>query len=346
MHDSVTSLSIMSESIRSRGRVLVVDDEKPNVTLLTRLLQSEGYEVCTAGDGESALEAVARERPDVILLDVLMPRLSGFDVCRRLKDMPGTRLTPVVLVTGLNAPEDKIEGINAGADDFLTKPLNPHELKARVRSLVRLKRYTDDLDSAESVILSLALTIEARDPSTQGHCQRLATYATVLGERLGLDEDDRRALHRGGYLHDVGKVGMPDALLLKPDRLTPQEFDEIKQHTVIGERLCGTLRSLHAVRPIIRHHHERRDGSGYPDGLKADAIPLLAQIIGIVDVYDALTTARPYKPAHPPTRAYEELAEEVRKGWRREDLVGEFIALARERQFLGDSGGPAEAGPH
>jgi putative two-component system response regulator len=281
----------------------------------------------TASDGEEALAMVAAEHPDLVLMDVLMPKLSGYDVCERIKRNPATRLTPVVLITALHERQHKIQGIDAGADDFLTKPVNPHELRARARSLVRLKRYTDDLDSAESVIMSLALVIEARDAYTDGHCQRLAAYATALGKALQLGEDDLAALFRGGYLHDIGKVGIPDALLLKPGRLSDGEYLRIKDHPLIGDRLCGELRSLRQVRPIVRHHHERLDGSGYPDGLKGDAIPLLAQIMGIVDVYDAITTTRPYKAAGTADRAYAELMQEVARGWRRRDLVDAFIAL-------------------
>jgi putative two-component system response regulator len=295
------------------------------------MLSRAGYQVVTASDGEQALQIVEATHPDLVLMDVLMPKLTGYEVCERIKRNPATRLTPVVLITALNEREDRIQGINAGADDFLIKPVNPHELKARVRSLVRLKRYTDDLDSAESVIMSLALVIEARDAYTDGHCQRLAAYATSLGSVLGLGDDDLAALFRGGYLHDVGKVGIPDAVLLKSERLSRSEYDCIKQHTVIGDRLCGELRSLRRVRPIVRHHHERLDGSGYPDGLRGDDIPLLAQIMGIVDVYDAITTSRPYKGAAPLERACDELMGEVKQGWRRKDLVQAFIAVKMER---------------
>lgn len=281
----------------------------------------------TASDGEEALEMVESTHPDLVLMDVMMPKLNGYDVCERIKRNPATRLTPVVLITALHERERKIEGINAGADDFLTKPVDPHELKARASSLVRLKRYTDDLDSAESVIMSLALVIEARDAYTDGHCQRLAAYATALGNTLQLSEDEIAALFRGGFLHDVGKVGIPDELLLKTGRLSDAEYRRIKEHPLIGDRLCGELRSLRQVRPIVRHHHERLDGSGYPDGLKGDEIPLLAQIMGIVDVYDAITTTRPYKAAASAQQAYDELMDEAARGWRRKDLVEAFIAL-------------------
>ena len=321
---------LFSESLRPAGKVLVVDDVAANVDLMKTMLTREGYQVVTASDGEQALQMVADTQPDLVLMDVMMPKLSGYEVCERIKQNPNTRLTPVVLITALYERGDKIQGINAGADDFLTKPVNVHELKARARSLVRLKRYTDDLDSAESVIMSLALVIEARDAYTDGHCQRLAEYATALGSSLALGEDDLAALFRGGYLHDVGKVGIPDAILLKADRLTKAEYDRIKDHPVIGDRLCGELRSLRQVRPIVRHHHERLDGSGYPDGLKGDAIPLLAQIMGIVDVYDAITTARPYKPAASSEQALDDLMDEVDRGWRRRDLVEAFVALRNE----------------
>jgi putative two-component system response regulator len=317
--------------------VLVVDDEPGNVQLLKTLLTREGYSVVTASDGEEALEMIASSHPDLVLMDVMMPKLSGYAVCQQIKRNPATRLTPVVLITALHERERKIEGINAGADDFLTKPVDPHELKARARSLVRLKRHTDDLDSAESVILSLALVIEARDAYTDGHCQRLAAYATALGRALQLSDEEVAALFRGGYLHDVGKVGIPDEVLLKAGRLSESEYRRIKDHPVIGDRLCGELRSLRQVRPIVRHHHERLDGSGYPDGLKGDAIPLLAQIMGIVDVYDAITTDRPYKPAATAARAYAELTEEAARGWRRRDLVDAFIALKLDETIGGGS---------
>ena len=307
------------------GIVLVVDDIAGNCRLLESLLVPDGHVVRTARDGEEAVRAVHDAPPDLVLMDVMMPNVDGFEACRAIKQDPGTRLIPVVFVTSLNDSASRIRGIDAGADDFVSKPFNVPELRARVRSLLRIKSYTDDLDSAESVLISLALTIEARDAMTDGHCQRLAHYASAFGLSLGLSDDDVSALQRGGFLHDLGKVGIPDAVLLKPGPLTSEEYALIKQHTVIGDRLCGELRSLRKVRPIVRHHHERVDGSGYPDGLRGDAIPLLAQIMGIVDVFDALTTRRPYKAALPLAKAAEELRGEAARGWRRADLVATFL---------------------
>jgi putative two-component system response regulator len=192
-----------------------------------------------------------------------------------------------------------------------------------------LKEYTDELESAEAILKSLALTIDARDPYTDGHCERLSRFAVRLGASLGLSKDELSALDRGGYLHDIGKIGIPDSILLKPTKLTSDEFEFIKQHTLIGDRLCGELRSLRLVRQIVRHHHEALDGSGYPDALSGDQVPLLAQIVGIVDLYDAVTTSRPYRQALPAEHAYAELRNECARGKRNPRLVEAFISLSQ-----------------
>ena len=313
-------------SPNGRARVLVVDDEEANRKLLSRLL-SPDYDVQTAADGEEALALVEKSEVDVVLLDVRLPGLDGFEVCSRLKKMERTRLVPVVLVTGHAAREHRIRGIHAGADDFLTKPFDSEELYARVASLARLKEYTDELESAEAILRSLALTIDARDPYTDGHCERLARFAVALGRELALSKDELFALGRGGYLHDIGKIGIPDSILLKPTRLTPEEYELMKQHTLIGDRLCGELRSLRLVRTIVRHHHEVLDGSGYPDGLRGEQVPLLAQIVGIVDLFDAVTSSRPYRTALSRDHAFSELRSECTRGRRNPQLVEPFIAL-------------------
>jgi putative two-component system response regulator len=313
--------------------VLVVDDDRNVAGLFERLLLAEGFEVDVAVDGPSALASVAERPPDVILLDVLLPGINGFEICRGLKRESATRLIPVVLVTGLSDRQSRIHGIEAGADDFLSKPVDNQELLTRVRSLAKLKHYTDDLDSAASIITMLAVMIEARDGFTEGHCYRMANYATTFGRRLGLGPEELRALHRGGFLHDIGMLAIEDYVLRKPGPLDPAEFEIVKTHTVVGDRLCGNLRSLRAVRPIVRHHHERLDGSGYPDGLSGDAIPLVAAMIGIVDVYDAITTKRPYQRAQSIGHALEVLRQEADRGWRRRDLVNEFVTLVEAGQL-------------
>ncbi len=323
-----TRMGLSDTSERTaHGRVLVVEDDAANAKMLTRLLCAEGYTVETAVDGQQALEAVAKRPPDVLLLDVMLPTIDGFEVCRRVKADPATRLTPVVFLTGLDAGEHRIAGINVGADDFLSKPFNTEELRARVRSLVQLKHFTDELESAESVILSLALTVEARDSYTNGHCHRLAAYATALGTELGMSKEDLGALRRGAYLHDVGKIGIPDSVLLKPATLTHDEYSVMQRHAVIGDALCGDMRSLAPVRAIVRHHHERLDGSGYPDALTGDDIPVVAQIVGIVDAYDAITTNRPYRAARSAREACLELGVDARRGRFSTSLVKRFVDL-------------------
>jgi putative two-component system response regulator len=294
--------------------VLIADDRESIRALFHRLLSADGHDVVLAPDGASALVAVHRHRPDVILLDVAMPLVDGLEVCRQLKADPATRLTPVVLVSGQSELADRINGIEAGADEYLSKPVHPHELRARVRSLSRVKQLIDALDSAEAAFVALALTIEARDPYTKGHCERLSRTAVSLGRALGLGHDDLHALHRGGYLHDIGKVGVPDSVLLKPAPLTPEELALMRRHPEIGDSLCAPLQSLRAVRPIILSHHERLDGSGYPAGLRGDEVPLLAQIVGIVDVYDALTSRRPYREALSHAAAVKFMLEETQAG--------------------------------
>jgi len=287
--------------------------------------------VLTAANGRDALEIVARERPDLILLDVLMPGISGLEVCAQLKRNADTRLTPVVLISGAQERQTRLAGLDAGADDFLNKPVDAEELRTRVRSLMRLKGLTDDLESAESLFLTLGRIIEARDPCTEGHCDRLTDYATALGRELRLDQTDLDSLYRGAFLHDIGKIAIPDRVLLKKGKLTRKEYDLMKQHPAIGDDLCRTVRSLDAVRPIVRHHHERLDGRGYPDGLAGDRIPLLAQIVSIVDVFDALTTERPYRKALATATAYQMMRDDARGGWCRDDLVTLFIDLHRSR---------------
>jgi putative two-component system response regulator len=307
--------------------VLIVEDEPQVAQVLMRLLTREGCDVTLASDGHSAFASIAADPPDVILLDVVLPGTDGFEICRRLKREPRTRLIPVVLVTGYGEREQRLLGLDAGADDYLTKPVDTQELLVRLRSLVRMKRYTDDLDSAASILMSLAVLIEERDGNTQGHCHRMANYATALGRRLGMNEDDLKALHRGGFLHDIGMLAIPESVLNKRDGLEPKEYELVKSHTTIGESLCSDLGSLAAVRPIVRWHHERLDGSGYPDGLRGNAIPLAAQIIGIVDVYDAVTTRRPYQRIQSVEEALATLRAQAERGWRDRTLVEEFAAM-------------------
>jgi putative two-component system response regulator len=320
-------------SRRRAPRILVVDDNQDNTFLMRELLSSRGYDVRTASTAEQGERLIQEEPPDLVLLDVIMPGKSGYELCREIKEDPMTRLIPVVMITGLTDREDKIKGIEVGADDFLNKPIFPEELFARVKSLLKLKDFTDELDNAEAVLCSLGLSVESRDPYTEGHCERLSRYASELGAHIGLDYDSQLALRRGGFLHDLGKIAIPDEVLKKGSELTEADWVIMRQHPVIGENICKPLRSLKMVLPIIRHHHEHWNGSGYPDGLRGDDIPLLARVLQIVDVYDALRTARPYKAALGHDQSCEMMQREAEMGLWDPTLVREFFSmLSRKRQ--------------
>lgn len=317
--------------MESCGKILVVDDYAPNANGMRDLLAAAGYSVRVAYNGVEALGLVAEEAPDLVLVDVVMPGMSGVELCRELKTRGGTRLTPVVLITASQDRGHRLAGLEAGADDFLGKPVDIQELRTRVRSLLRVKQLTDDLESTESIMTMLGHIVEARDPYTEGHCQRLAEYATALGRALGLDASDLDTLGRGAVLHDVGKIALPDTVLLKPGRLDADELVLMQEHPIVGDNLCRTVRSLDRVRPIVRSHHERQDGRGYPDHLRGDEIPLLAQVVAVVDVFDALTTTRPYRGAMSAGEAYDIMLEEAASGWCPMSLAQTFIDLHRSR---------------
>ncbi|MFZ0806323.1 MAG: HD domain-containing phosphohydrolase [Candidatus Sulfotelmatobacter sp.] len=328
------SYSDMSTLLTRRriARILVVDDQPSIAGLMSQLLTIRGYEVITASSAEQAEAEVRRQLPDLILSDVMMPGKSGYDLCRSLKDNPATRLIPFVLITGLSDSSDKVRGIEAGADDFLNKPVLAEELIARVKSLLRLKEFTDELETADSVLCTLGLIVEGRDPYTEGHCERLAVHAADLGRHLGLDEDSITALKRGGYLHDLGKIAVPDDILKKGSNLTPDEWEVMKLHPITGETICRPLHSLELVLPIIRNHHEHTDGSGYPDGLVGSEIPLLPRALQVVDVYDALRTARSYKAAHTHEQAALTMREEAARGLWDIELVAEYFSMLEQKK--------------
>ncbi|MGH7410587.1 MAG: HD-GYP domain-containing protein [Candidatus Methylomirabilis sp.] len=325
----------MECELSPRPKILVVDDQEANVLLVEATLAPQGYEIIQAPDGKCALDLVAIDPPDLILLDVMMPGMDGYEVCARLKDDERTRLIPVVMLTSLNEMEDKIRGIEVGADDFLSKPFHQAELSARTRSLLKLKQFTDELERAEDVLCTLALSVEAKDAYTEGHCERLSRYSVALGRSLGLSQEYLKALRRGGYLHDVGKIAIPESILNKRSGLTEEEWEIMREHPMVGERICKPLKSLKLVLPIIRHHHERWDGSGYPDGLKGQAIPLTARILQVVDIYDALITARPYKPSFEVDRVFSIMKEEAEKGWRDPEMLEHLLHLLEAGEPLG-----------
>jgi len=312
-----------------KTRILIVDDLAANREILTGLLEAEGHDLDTATDGLEAVERATTNPPDLILMDVTMPRLTGFEACRRLKADPRTELVPIVLVTGLLAREDRIQGIAAGCDDFLTKPVDSEQLLARTRTLLRTKALVDELEQAENVLVSLATALDAKDNYTSGHSQRVGTYAEDLGAAMGLAGRERRNLRRAGLLHDIGKIGIDLAYLNKPGALTTAEYEDVKRHPVIGYEICRPLRTMAPLLSLIRSHHERLDGRGYPDGLKAAQIPVALRCLTVADVYDALTSDRSYRKAMTADAALTLMRKEATVGmWdmRIVDTLGEVVA--------------------
>jgi putative two-component system response regulator len=309
------------------GTVLIVDDQPQNLEAMRDALLPLGFEVWQALEGASGLLLARERQPDVILLDVMMPGIDGFEVCRRLKADEETRLLPVVFLTGLDSRDARLKGLEAGATDFLTKPFDLVELEVRVRNLVSFRRLTQDLDDAEKMLFAVARAVEARDEGTGDHCDRLSLLGARLGQHMGLDPEAIKTLRRAGYLHDIGKIGIPDAVLLKPGKLDEAEWLVMRSHVEIGVQICAPLRTLRPVLPVIRHHHERRDGSGYPDGLSGDDIPLLARVFQVVDVFDAVTNDRPYRKALSAGDALAVQREETARGWWDREVLEAFAVM-------------------
>jgi putative two-component system response regulator len=316
-------------STMDRVTILLVEDDLDVCRVLTALLSEPGYDVVSANSAEQALDVLNVVAPDLILTDVRMGGMSGIDLCARVKSDPRYEFTPVVILTAVSDLDSRMAGLAAGADDFFSKPVEFAELRVRVAALLRVKFLLDQLERTEAVITTLALTIEARDTYTRGHSDRLAQYAVAVGRALGVDAPTLQALQLGGYLHDLGKVAVPDSILLKPGLLDAQERKFMQAHPVVGSDLVEGLRGLELARPIIRHHHERWDGSGYPNGLEGEAIPLGARIMSCVDVYDALHTPRPYRPALPQDEAVSVLLKETDSGYWDPTIVGTFVDVLR-----------------
>lgn len=315
-----------------RATILVVEDNERVRQGLTEHLTNLGYATVQATTAEEALRVVEETAPDLVLTDVHMGGMSGIELCAQLKRDQRFQLTPIIILTGQSDLEARVAGLAAGADDFFAKPFDLTEIRTRVAALLRVKFLLDQLERAEGVITTLGLTIEARDPYTAGHCERLARYAVSLGRALGVDDALLKALWLGGFLHDLGKIAVPDRILLKNGPLDAGERAVIQTHPGVGADLVREMRTLDGVRPIIRHHHERCDGSGYPDGLKGEEIPLGARIMAVVDVYDALRTERPYKPALSHQEAVAILLRETEAGYWDPRVTKTFIDMFRDAQ--------------
>jgi len=312
------------KALPSHNRLLIVDSSETNRSALRTALGELEHDLIEAETTSEAISAISLHKVELVLIDSFAPELGGAEFCRMLKKASATQFLPVFVMAPTDDVDNEVRAIDAGADEFLAHPLRPRSIRARIQASLRHKAMIDSLDHSETVLFSLAQSVEERDPDLGQHCQRLALMAAAMGVTLGLPPHDILALQWGGYLHDVGKIAIPDQVLFKTGPLDPEEWEIMKSHAERGERICSSMRSLAPVLPIIRHHHERWDGSGYPDGLQGEEIPLLARILQLADIYDALTTVRPYKPAFTSEEAIQILNSEVERGWRDPALVAAF----------------------
>ena len=322
----------LRESPDCPSTVLIVDSEEINRRLLKAIFKTASYRLLEARKASEATAILNSQKIDLVIVDLKLPEMSGPELCRWMKANRATQLIPVLMITSVQGIENEIAGISSGADEFLIKPLHPTVVRTRVRAMLRNKALIDSLDEAETILFALAQAVEHRDRFTGEHCQRLASTSVMLGEAVGLPNADLISLYRGGYLHDIGKISIPDAILFKQGLLTAAEWDVMRSHPIRGEEICRTMKTLWPVLPIIRNHHEQWDGGGYPDGLAGEDIPLLARILQVADIYDALITERPYKRALSQAESFAVMEEEARRGWRDPELVPLFISTLQTQQ--------------
>ncbi len=313
--------------LESEPSILLVDGVDLNRRVVRATLSSIGARFIEARRPSEAFQILEKERVDLVVCDTFLPELSGMEFCRQLKASRTTKLLPVLMLTSVEGSEHEIEGLISGADEYLLMPSNPSVLKARVLSMLRHKAALDSLDEVEGILFTLAQAVEERDKCTSDHCRRLSYFSVELGIRLGLGRNELLALHRGGYLHDIGKIGISDSILNKSGELNEDEWRVMRSHVIRGEEICRPMKSLSNVLPIIRHHHEKWDGTGYPDKLKGQDIPLLARILQIADVFDALCSERSYKKALSMEAACRQLEKEAAAGWRDPELVPIFVNM-------------------
>jgi putative two-component system response regulator len=307
--------------------ILVVDDVRSNLELMEAVFMKEGFRVYTALGADAAIDLFVSHSVDLAVLDVMMPGIDGFELCARLKDMSGRRFFPVILLTALTDRQSKIKGIASGADDFISKPFDNSELMMKIKSLLKLKRLNEELDHSENIILTLAVAMEARDPYTKGHSTRVSKLSVDFVSFLGLPETDLKEMKKAGILHDIGKICLSESLLRKPGPLTREEVEMIKTHAVLGEELCRPLVSMRKILPSIRHHHERWDGRGFPDGLGGEEIPLMARILAIVDSFDAMVSVRPYRDRRSVAVTLETMKSEQYDGQWDSELLRYFLNM-------------------
>lgn len=319
-----------NNSSLTTAKILIVDENPLSRMTAVDLLSLDGYEILEADNNSAVMESIIQQQPDLILLDAMMRDVDSFAVCRQLKEDYRTANIPIVLTSLADSREHRLKVMEAGGDDLLIKPLNRIELSTRVKSLINQKRLNDGLDQTEQVLFTIAKAVDSRSVSSGGSL-RVASLVKSFAEYLRLTPKEADDLAFAAHLHDIGTIAIPDAVMLKAGELTTEEKELIRQHVLIGEEICQPLRNRRGVLPIIRHHHERWDGSGYPDGLAGVDIPYLAQIFQVIDIYDALTSDRPHKQAYSPTEALKIIIDETQKGWRNPELIEAFTAFIRSQ---------------
>lgn len=297
-----------------KAQIVVADDSPTTTTIIKNLLVRQGYDVFTAGNGTEALSIIKLKAPSLAILDIAMPNLSGLEVCRAIKNNEQTRFIPVIILTSSDSKDDKNQAISVGANDYINKPYDKTELRLKVESLLKLKDAIDELENTGNIILALAKAVEAKDKYTEGHGERVSLISSKIARRIKLPEEQIKDIITAGMLHDIGKIGIPDTILNKPEKITDREFDLIKQHPIIGEEICSPIKSFSNIKNIIRHHHEKLNGTGYPDGLSGDAINIETRIISVSDIYDALTSSRLYRTPVDEETALKFLHTDVEKG--------------------------------
>ena len=321
--------SVSNNSNLTAAKILIVDENPLSRMTAFDLLSLDGYEVIELDC--IAVDSIKKQQPDLILLDAMLRQMDSFALCRQLKESCYTANIPVVFTTLTDSRENRIKAMEVGANDVLIKPLNRTELSTRVKSLIDLKRFNDGLDRTEQVLFTIAKAVDNR-AVTKGGSVRVASLVGTFGQYLDLTSAEIDDLAFAAHLHDIGTIAIPDAVMLKAGALTSEETELIRQHVLFGEEICQPLRNRGGVLPIVRHHHEKWDGTGYPDGLAGAEIPYLAQVFQIIDIYDALTSDRPHKRAYSPNEALEIIIEEAQKGWRNPELVEQFTTFIRSQQ--------------
>ena len=311
----------------AKHKILIAHHLPAKRSLLRQILECSRYELLEVSNTTEALTAVSVGHADLVIVDMETPELGAVEFCRILKKASGTRFLPIFVTSSKDDISAEVRTIEAGADAYLLEPHRPAPMQARIQAILRHKSMIESLDDSETVLFSLAESVEGRDPGLGEHCERLAQMCLALGMSMGLPPHELLTLQRAGYLHDIGKVAIPDSILFKAGALNDNEWNIMRSHAERGERICKNIRSLAAVLPVIRHHHERWNGTGYPDGLAGEEIPLLARILQTADIYDALTTERPYKRAFTPDEAIKIMRAEAAKEWRDPMMTEHFADL-------------------